>query len=139
MTKCYLAPALAAVLAGLPTARAAPLEELVVTARRDTRSIDVANTLNIAPDVAQESIGGAIDARRDKGRFTDSERFSYSGKMAGNAQSVNAGYDLNGSLYAANTHHRVMLNGLFEHCEDADFPGGRIIPTRYERGSYRVG
>jgi len=206
---CSIAVALA-----IPVAHATDLEELVVTARRDTRAIDVADTLNIAPDVAQllkeapganvnsngpltgipqyrgmfgqriatsvdgsqmapscpnwmdppisyvggsqletlevyrgsapvsvaqESIGGAIEARRDRGSFTEAEQFSYRGKLVGSAQSVNGGYDVNAGFYAGNAHHRVLLNGLFEHGEAADFPGGRIIPTEYERGSYGVG
>ena len=51
--------------------------------------------------VAQESIGGAIDARANRGRFTSTEAFEFSGRVIGSAQSVNDGYHLNTALYVS--------------------------------------
>jgi iron complex outermembrane receptor protein len=196
------------------SAAADPLEELVVTANYSSRTIDVANTLSISPDVAellkeapganvnsngpltgipqyrgmygprvatsidgnqlapsgpnwmdppisyvvasqleslevyrgivpvsvaQEAVGGAIDARADKGSFTDSSDFSASGRIMASTQSTNSGYNLNTNLYASNNQHRLKLAALTESGDDADFPGGSIIPTQYERDRYDIG
>ena len=57
----------------------------------------------IAPvSVAQESIGGAIDARTRHGEFTDGPDFSLDGRLIGSVQSVNGGHHLNTALYASN-------------------------------------
>ena len=89
--------------------------------------------------VAQESIGGAIDARSDHGSFTDTKAFELSGRMIGSAQSVNDGYQLNTALYASNQNHRVKVAAMTENGNDAEFPDGDITPTEYERQRYDIG
>ena len=89
--------------------------------------------------VAQESIGGAIDARLNKGTFGTSSDFGLAGRLMSSAQSVNNGYNLNANLYASNDQHRVKLAALTESGDNADFPGGKIRPTEYERQRYDIG
>ena len=89
--------------------------------------------------VAQESIGGAIDARANRGRFTSTEAFEFSGRVIGSAQSVNDGYHLNTALYVSNEQHRIKLAAMTESGDDAEFPDGEITPTEYERQRYDLG
>jgi iron complex outermembrane recepter protein len=89
--------------------------------------------------VAQESIGGAIDARTRRGEFTRSREFQVSGRLLGSVQSVNGGQQANGSVYAANNTHKLMLAGVIESGDDTEFPGGDILPSEYERQRYDAG
>lgn len=89
--------------------------------------------------VAQESIGGAIDARLNKGTFGTGRDFALSGRVMASTQSVSGGYNLNTNLYASNDQHRVKLAALTESGDNADFPDGKIRPTEYERQRYDIG
>ena len=89
--------------------------------------------------VAQESIGGAIDAKANHGRFTNTEDFQLAGRMIGSTQSVNDGYHLNTAVYASNNQHRVKLAAMTESGDDAEFDDGNITPTEYERQRYDIG
>ena len=94
----------------------------------------------IAPvSVAQESIGGAIDARSHRGEFTRSRDFSLSGRVLGSLQSVNDGTQLSAAAYASNNMHKIKLSGVLESGDDSEFSGGDITPTEYERQRYDVG
>ncbi len=94
----------------------------------------------IAPvDVAQESIGGAIDARTSRGEFTQSPEFSVNGKLMGSLQSANQGAQISGAVFAANHRHKLNLAAVTESGEDARFPGGDISPTEYQRQRYDMG
>jgi iron complex outermembrane receptor protein len=89
--------------------------------------------------VAQESIGGAVDARLNKGTFATSSDFGLSGRVMTSTQSVNGGYNLNTNLYLSNDQHRIKLAALTESGDNADFPDGKIRPTEYERQRYDIG
>ena len=89
--------------------------------------------------VAQEAIGGAIDAKMDKGSFGNTSEFDLSGRVMSSGQSVNDGYNLNTNLYASNDQHRLKVAALTESGDNAEFPGGKIIPTKYERDRYDLG
>lgn len=94
----------------------------------------------IAPvSVAQESIGGAIDARANEGEFTNSRDFNLSGRVIGSAQSINDGYNLNTQIFASNFQHRFKLAAITEAGSDAEFPSGDILPTEYERQRFDIG
>jgi iron complex outermembrane receptor protein len=94
----------------------------------------------IAPvSVAQESLGGAIDARTRRGEFTQGEGVALDGRVSAGAQSVNRGHHLDTALYASNQRHRIKLAAMTEAGDDADFPGGEITPTEYERQRYDAG
>jgi iron complex outermembrane receptor protein len=89
--------------------------------------------------VAQESIGGAIDAKSNHGSFTNSKDFELAGRMIGSTQSVNDGYHLNTALYASNNQHRFKVAAMTENGDDAEFHDGDITPTEYERQRYDLG
>jgi iron complex outermembrane receptor protein len=89
--------------------------------------------------VAQESIGGAIDARTRHGDFGTGQAFQVQGRVLGSAQSVNNGYQLDADLYASNQRHRVKLAAMTQAGDDAKFPSGNILPTAYERQRYDIG
>lgn len=197
-----------------PLAGAQTLEELIVTARPDSRTIDVTEALSISPDparllhqapganvtsngpitgipqyrglfgpriavsldgnllapagpnwmdppisyavtaqlevlevyrgiapvrVAQETLGGAIDARTRRMAFGDSGRFDVQGRVMGSGQSVNGGVQLDAEVQAANDRHRVRAAAMLQEGDDAAFPGGDILPSSYERERYDVG
>jgi iron complex outermembrane receptor protein len=94
----------------------------------------------IAPvSVAQESIGGAIDAQTRHGEFSNSRDFQLQGRVMGSAQTVNNGYQLDADLYASNNQHRVKLAAMTQVGDDAEFPSGEILPSEYERQRYDIG
>jgi iron complex outermembrane recepter protein len=94
----------------------------------------------IAPvSVAQESIGGAITVITNRGEFTSSDDFTLSGRLIGSAQSVNNGAHLNAALYTSNRNHRIKVAAMTETADDAEFPGGEITPSEYERQRYDIG
>jgi iron complex outermembrane receptor protein len=204
--------ALLIALAGIP-ARADHIEELVVTARHDKRTIDVSATPMVAPDpaqllrqapganvnsngplsgiaqyrgmygpriattvngnamagagpnymdpplsysagqlasleiyrgiapvsVAQESIGGAIEATLDHGEFAATADPEVSGRLRAGAQSASSGHRVDGALYLANARHRLNLGAMTERGDNAEFAGGTILPTEYRRERYDLG
>jgi iron complex outermembrane recepter protein len=94
----------------------------------------------IAPvSVAQESIGGAVDAKIRRRDFGDSEEFGFEGRMSASAQSVNEGYQLDTGLQASNQHHRIRLAAMVQEGDDAEFKEGDILPSEYERERYDIG
>ena len=94
----------------------------------------------IAPvSVAQESLGGAIDAQTRRGEFGDSADFALSGRVMGSGQSVNNGYQGDAELLVSNRQHRVKLAAMTQEGDDAEFADGEISPTQYTRQRYDIG
>jgi len=94
----------------------------------------------IAPvSVAQESIGGAIDAKTRRMDFGSSGDFAVDGRLVGSAQSANSGYQLDADIQAANDSQRFKLAAMRQQGEDAAFPGGKVRPGGYERERYDLG
>jgi iron complex outermembrane receptor protein len=94
----------------------------------------------IAPvSVAQESIGGAIDARVRRRDFGDDDSFGVEGRLGGSAQSINGGYQLDADLQASNRTHRLRVAGLLQQGDDAAFPDGDILPSEYQRQRLDIG
>lgn len=94
----------------------------------------------IAPvSVAQESVGGAIDAKTRRMDFGSSRDFAVDGRLVGSAQSANSGYQLDADIQAANHRQRIKVAAMRQHGEDAEFPGGTIRPGGYERERYDLG
>ncbi len=94
----------------------------------------------IAPvSVAQESLGGVIVAQTRRLDFTDSDRWNVDARLQTSAQTVNDGYQLDGNVQAANAHQRVRLAVMHQSGDDAEFPGGTLLPTAYERTRVDLG
>ncbi|MCB1842792.1 MAG: TonB-dependent receptor [Halioglobus sp.] len=89
--------------------------------------------------VAQEAIGGAVDARSRRGDFASGSDLDLHGRVIASAQSVNSGYHLSAALYGASRNQRLKISAMTESADDAEFPGGEIRPTEYERQRYDVG
>ncbi|MEP1470556.1 MAG: TonB-dependent receptor [Halieaceae bacterium] len=94
----------------------------------------------IAPvSVAQESLGGAIDAQTRRGEFADSDDFVFSGRVMGSAQSVSNAYQGDAEFLASNRQHRLKVAAMTQEGDDAEFPDGDIVPTEYTRQRYDIG
>jgi iron complex outermembrane receptor protein len=94
----------------------------------------------IAPvSIAQETIGGVIDARTRRMEFGDSSEFLSEGRVIGSAQSVNSGYQFDAELQLANDRHRIRAAAMLQEADDQAFPGGEILPSSYERARYDLG
>ena len=94
----------------------------------------------IAPvSAAQETLGGVIDARTRRIDFGNDDGFYAEGRVVASAQSVNDGFQLDSDLQAANSRHRVKLGLMAQGGNDSEFPGGSVVPSRYERKRYDLG
>lgn len=94
----------------------------------------------IAPvGVAQESIGGAIEAQTARADFGETQSWDVSGRVRADAQSVNGGYHVGGVVFAANQNHQVKLGLMSEAGDDARFPSGDILPSEYDRQRLDLG
>ena len=88
---------------------------------------------------AQESIGGAIEAYTRHGEYSETAQFQLGGQVIGSAQSINGGSHLNAILNGANQNHRIKIAAMTDAGDDAEFPGGEITPSEYERQRYDIG
>ncbi|MCR9106768.1 MAG: TonB-dependent receptor [Gammaproteobacteria bacterium] len=94
----------------------------------------------IAPvSVAQESIGGAVEAKNYSGDFSENGDVAVSGRIIATGQTVNSGTHLNAAVYAGTANQRFKVSAMTETGDDAQFPGGEILPTEYERQRYDLG
>ncbi|MGE0621369.1 MAG: TonB-dependent receptor plug domain-containing protein [Pseudomonadales bacterium] len=85
-----------------------------------------------------ETIGGVVDASTWQGSYADAGTL-VQGRLRAGGHSVNDASLLAGALVVASVSQRLKLSGLTEQADDAEFPGGTILPTRYERDRYDVG
>lgn len=83
-----------------------------------------------------ESLGGHIAVDFDRGEHADGPRFESSGKMQ-------TSYASNGDVKSvairavgADDTHKVALLGQRDRAGDSEFPGGTLMPTRFERDRY---
>lgn len=94
----------------------------------------------IAPvSVAQETLGGAIDARTRRMAFAEGGTLRLAGRLVASAQSANEGYQLDGEFAIASDRHRVRAAAMRQHGEHGQFPGGEILPSSYVRQRYDLG
>lgn len=94
----------------------------------------------IAPvGAGQETIGGAIIATTWSGDFASGEAVETSGRLRAGGQPVNDAWLVSAAVAAANQNHRVKIAGLQEQANDAEFNGGEILPTEYDRQRYDFG
>lgn len=88
----------------------------------------------IAPvSVAQESIGGAISVNAWQGGFASHHELETQGRASLMMQSVTDSAQLSAGLSLANNHHRISASVMTEHADDAEFNGGLITPSEYQR------
>lgn len=93
----------------------------------------------IAPvSAGQETIGGVIDAQTWSGDFASSGT-EITGRVRAGGQSINDGTLASGMLVMASDSHRAKVSAFIESGDDAEFPGGKLLPTSYQRERYDVG
>lgn len=94
----------------------------------------------IAPvSAGQETIGGAIRATTWSGDFAESEQFRTDGRLSVGGQSVDEATLASAMATLANHHHRIKLAAMDERADDAEFPGGEIVPSEYRRQRFDLG
>ncbi|MEQ8315060.1 MAG: TonB-dependent receptor [Gammaproteobacteria bacterium] len=94
----------------------------------------------IAPvSSAQESIGGYIQAKTYAGEFGNSREFEFAGRTYFGAQTVNEGTVASGFFSMANRNHLIRGFVMNESADDLEFPGGTIVPSKYERERFDLG
>lgn len=94
----------------------------------------------IAPvGAGQETIGGAINATTWSGDFASGESVESSGRLQAGGQPVSDAWLVSAAASAATHNHRLKIAGLREQAGDAEFNGGEILPTEYERARYDLG
>ena len=88
----------------------------------------------IAPvSSGQETIGGSMEAKTHSGNFTNSGDFSLAGRVYTGLQSINSGNVVSAGLAMANDTHLFSTSLMTESADDAEFAGGNITPSVYER------
>ena len=89
--------------------------------------------------VAQESIGGVVDAHTRRGEFNTGDDIAFSGRIMGSGQSINEGYQADAELLASTRQQRLKLAAMTQQGSNAEFPDGDILPTEYTRQRYDIG
>lgn len=91
-------------------------------------------TRGISPiSAAPQSIGGHIEATLWEGEFSADNNTTTSGRLIAGAQSVDSSYQIAAMAAAASKNHKIAVTLLQEQGDDAEFDGGDISPTEYER------
>jgi iron complex outermembrane receptor protein len=88
---------------------------------------------------AQETIGGYIQAKTYSGKFGTSDSFELAGRTYFGTQSINDGVVASGFFSVANQNHMVRAFVMNESADDLKFPGGKILPSEYERERFDLG
>lgn len=83
--------------------------------------------------MAQEAIGGGVDARTRQIAFNHGSDVTIEGYLSASTQSVNNGYQLDADLQASTRGQRFKIAAMVQQGDDAEFPDGEILPTEYER------
>ena len=86
----------------------------------------------------QETIGGAIKANTWRGEFAD-DGVLVRGRMRAGHNSADDSQVWSATTSIASDTNLLLLSGITEEGHDAQFPGGDILPTRYERDRFDVG
>ncbi len=84
-------------------------------------------------------IGGHVNAHLVDAPFGADATFRPTGRITAAGSTVDEGYDAGAWLALANDRHRVQVLGHFEQGDDAEFPGGDIVGSSYERLTLGVG
>ncbi|XOV82346.1 MAG: TonB-dependent receptor [bacterium] len=85
-----------------------------------------------------ETIGGAVKANTWQGVFSDAG-IELDGRLRTGTQSVNGATLFSAAAAVSSESHLLRVSGLSEAADDADFSGGEILPSEYERQRFDVG
>ena len=99
-------------------------------------------SIALSPGIAsvadsQESIGGLIKAKLDRGNFTDTREAKISGDMATRYGSIDEGSNSAAKVVAANDQHKLAILASFDEGDDAETGDGKTLrDTGYQRERY---
>ncbi|MEE4284007.1 MAG: TonB-dependent receptor [Pseudomonadales bacterium] len=85
-----------------------------------------------------ETIGGAVKASTWQGDFSDTG-VEVDGRLRTGTQSVNGAALFSAAAAVSNESHLLRVSGLSEFADDAEFSGGEILPSEYERERFDIG
>jgi len=99
-------------------------------------------SIEISPGIAsvadsQESIGGLIQAKLDRGDFAETREATISGDIATRYGSVDDGSNSAAKVVAANDQHKLAILASFDEGDDAETGDGKTLrDTGYQRERY---
>jgi len=99
-------------------------------------------SIELSPGIAsvadsQESIGGLIQAKLDRGNFSDTSKATISGDIATRYGSVDEGSNSAAKVVAANNQHKLAILASFDEGDDAETGDGKTLrDTGYQRARY---
>ncbi|RLA41987.1 MAG: TonB-dependent receptor [Gammaproteobacteria bacterium] len=102
----------------------------------------VLKSIEISPGIAsvadsQESIGGLIQAKLDRGDFAETREATISGDIATRYGSVDDGSNSAAKVVAANDQHKLAILASFDEGDDAETGDGKTLrDTGYQRERY---
>lgn len=86
---------------------------------------------------SQESMGGLIEAKLDRGNFTDTREATISGDVATRYSSVDDGSNSAAKVVAANDKHKLAILASIDEGNDAETGDGKTLRnTSYRRERY---
>jgi len=95
-------------------------------------------TRGIAPvSVAQESIGGHMQASLQRGEFGQGDEFKTRGQLHSRLSSHNQGTSSSALFYSSNQHHKLGASISYDHGDDAKFTDSdKVKNSFYERDRF---
>lgn len=99
-------------------------------------------SIELTPGIAsvaasQESIGGLIEAKLDRGNFAETREATISGDIATRYGSVDDGSNSAAKVVAANDQHKLAILASFDEGDDAETGDGKTLRnTGYRRERY---
>ena len=99
-------------------------------------------SIELTPGIAsvadsQESIGGLIEAKLDRGNFAETREATISGDIATRYGSVDDGSNSAAKVVAANDQHKLAILASFDEGDDAETGDGKTLrDTGYRRERY---
>ena len=99
-------------------------------------------SIELTPGIAsvassQESIGGLIEAKLDRGNFAETREATISGDIATRYGSVDDGSNSAAKVVAANDQHKLAILASFDEGNDAETGDGKTLrDTGYRRERY---
>ncbi len=122
-----------AVLSGGPNAMDTPLSYAPPLL---LKSIELSPGIASVAD-SQESIGGLIQAKLDRGDFAESSEGTISGGIASRYGSIDDGSNSAAKVVAANDQHKLAILASFDEGDDAETGDGKTLrDTGYQRERY---
>jgi iron complex outermembrane receptor protein len=94
----------------------------------------------IAPvSAGMETLGGAVIAQGKSSDFSDNDTWVPSLELDAGGSSADGAMNLGASASLASRSQRIHGSWSREQGDDMEFPGGTILPTRFERDNYTAG